>query len=99
MVDVEPPPGDSIQGLRCLEEYIPPVLDLKLITERRVVTSQQAEETARRLLKLEGIFAGLSAGAVAYQAVKLAGEIKEGNIVAVLADAGWKYLSLDFWQR
>jgi len=36
---------------------------------------------------------------VAYQAVKLAGEMGEGSIVAVLADAGWKYLSLDLWNR
>ena len=94
---VEPPPGDSIQGLRCLEEYIPPVLDLSLITERAVVTSQQAAEATRQLLEKEGIFAGLSSGAVVHQAIKVASEMDEGNIVAVLADGGWKYLSMDFW--
>ena len=96
---VEPPPGDTIQGLRCLEEYVPPVLDLSLINERAVVTSQQAAETARQLLEKEGIFAGLSSGAVAYHAIKLASEMDEGNIVAVLADGGWKYLSMDFWTK
>ncbi len=94
---VEPPPDDSIQGLRCLGEYVPPILDLSLITERAVVTSQQAAEATRQLLNKEGIFAGLSSGAVAYQAVKIAGEMDAGNIVAVLADGGWKYLSLDIW--
>ena len=97
VLSVEPPPGDSIQGLRCLEEYIPPVLDLSLITERTAVTSQQAAEATRQLLEKEGIFAGLSSGAVAHQAIKVASEMDEGNIVAVLPDGGWKYLSMDFW--
>ena len=96
---VEPPPGDTIQGLRCLEEYVPPVLDLSLLNERAVVTSQQAAEVARQLLEKEGIFAGLSSGAVVHQAIKLAREMDEGNIVAVLADGGWKYLSMDFWTQ
>ena len=95
---VEPPPNDKIQGLRCLEEYVPPVLDLSLLTKRTVVTSQQAAEAARQLLDKEGVFAGLSSGAVVHQAVKLAQEMDEGIIVAVLADGGWKYLSMDFWQ-
>lgn len=96
---VEPPPGDSIQGLRCLEEYIPPVLDLSLITKRAVVTSQQAAEATGQLLDKEGIFAGVSSGAVAHQAIKVATEMDEGNIVVVLADGGWKYLSMDFWTK
>ncbi len=99
VVGVEPPPGDSIQGLRCLEEYIPPILDLSLITERAVVTSQQAAEATRQLLEKEGIFAGFSSGAVVHQAIRVAQEIDEGNIVVVLADGGWKYLSMDFWHR
>ena len=94
---VEPPHGDIIQGLRCLEEYVPPVLDLNLITQRKVVTSQQALAAARRLLEREGVFAGPSSGAVVHQAVKLSQEMDEGNIVVILADGGWKYLSMDFW--
>jgi len=98
---VEPPPGDSIQGIKCLEglEELPPFLDLSLITERAIVTSQQAEEVTRQLLEKEGIFAGLSSGAVVHQAIKVAQEMEEGNIVAVLADGGWKYLSMDFWLK
>ncbi len=98
-IGVEPPPGDSIQGLRCLEKYIPPILDLSFITKRARVTSQQAAETTRKLLDNEGIFAGLSSGAVVHQAIKIAKEIDEGNIVAILPDGGWKYLSLDFWTK
>ncbi len=94
---VEPPPGDTIQGLRCLEGYVPPILDLSLLTERTVVTSQEAAEATGQLLKKEGIFAGISSGAVAYQAVRIAGEMDKGNIVAVLPDGGWKYISMDIW--
>ena len=97
VLGVEPPPGDSIQGLRCLGEYTPPVLDLSLITERTTVTSQQAVAATRQLLEKEGVFAGLSSGAVIHQAIKVASEMDEGNIVVVLADGGWKYLSMDFW--
>jgi cysteine synthase len=51
-----------------------------------------------RLLDEEGIFAGVSAGAVVHVAQKLAAELEEGVVVCVLADAGWKYLSADFWE-
>jgi len=97
VIGVEPPPDDSIQGLKCLGEEVPPFWDSSLITERIFVTSQQAAAATRQLLDKEGIFAGLSSGAVAHQAIKVANEMEEGNIVVVLADGGWKYLSLDFW--
>jgi len=99
VIGVEPPPGDDIQGLKCLGEALPPFWDSNLVTAKARVTSQQAAEATRRLLEKEGIFAGLSSGAVAHQAVKAAAEMGEGNIVAVLADAGWKYLSLDLWSK
>ncbi|MDD4924607.1 MAG: cysteine synthase family protein [Dehalococcoidales bacterium] len=98
-IGVEPPPGDCIQGLRCLETFIPPVLDLSFITERVYVTSRQANDAAKSLLLNEGIFCGQSSGALIHQAVQIANEIDEGNIVAVLPDGGWKYLSLDFWTK
>ena len=94
---VEPPPGDTIQGLRCLGDYVPPVLDLSLITERCVVTNEEAVKGVKQLLEKESIFAGESSGAVIYQAIKIASEMDEGNIVAILADGGWKYLSMDYW--
>jgi len=99
VIGVEPPPKDSIQGLRCLEEFVPPILDLSLITQRAIVTSQMAIKGTLDLLKKEGIFAGLSSGAATYQAVKIARELGEGNIVVILPDGGWKYLSMDFWLK
>ena len=100
VISVEPPSEDSIQGLRCAGEgFVPPVLDLSLIDERATVTSRQAAMATRQLLEEEGIFAGLSSGAVVHRAVEIADEMDEGNIVAILADAGWKYLSLDFWTK
>ncbi|NLT28821.1 MAG: cysteine synthase family protein [Dehalococcoidales bacterium] len=98
-IGVEPPPGDCIQGLRCLETFIPPVLDLSFVSERVCVTSTQANEAAKTLLRTEGIFCGQSSGALIHQAVKIANSIEEGNIVAVLPDGGWKYLSLNFWTK
>jgi len=99
VIGVEPPPGDFIQGLKCLGEELPPFWDSSLITQKARVTSQQAAEATRQLLEKEGIFAGLSSGAVVHQAIKVASEMEEGNIVVVLADGGWKYLSLDFWNK
>ena len=99
VIGVEPPPGDSIQGLKCLGEELPPFWDSILITDKARVTGQQAAIATRQLLEKEGIFAGLSSGAVVHQAVKVADEMDEGNIVTVLADGGWKYLSLDFWTK
>jgi len=98
-IGVEPSPGDSIQGLTCLEEEVPPFWDSSLAIERTIVTSQQATVVTKQLLDKEGIFAGLSSGAVVHQAIKVANEMEEGNIVVVLADGGWKYLSLDFWAK
>ena len=96
---VEPPPSDAIQGLRCLESYIPPVLDIKLLSERAKVTSEQANATTLKLLAQEGIFAGQSSGAATFEALKIASDMGEGNIVVLLPDGGWKYLSMDFWDK
>jgi len=98
---VEPPADDTIQGIKCMDELeqYPPFLDLSLITERTIVTSEEANIATRQLLEKEGIFAGQSSGAVVHQAIKVASEMDEGNIVVVLADGGWKYLSLDFWNK
>ena len=100
VIGVESPLGDNISGLRDADEgFVPPVLDLSFVTERTIVTSQEAAIATRQLLDKEGIFAGLSSGAVVHQAIKLASEMDEGNIVVVLADGGWKYLSMGFWTK
>jgi [CysO sulfur-carrier protein]-thiocarboxylate-dependent cysteine synthase len=98
-IGVEPPLGDCIQGLRCLETFVPPVLDLNLISQRYYVTSKQANEAAKLLLKKEGIFCGQSSGAAISQSIKIAEDMNEGSIITILPDGGLKYLSMDFWTK
>ena len=94
----EPLPGDPVMGLRSLEEgYVPPILDVSKLDRKVLVSNEDSVREVRRLLDEDGIFAGVSAGAVGHVARKLAGELDEGVVVAVLADGGWKYLSADFW--
>ena len=94
----EPLPGDPVMGLRSLDEgYVPPILDVSKLDRKVLVSNEESVREVRRLLDEEGIFAGVSAGAVGHVARKLAGELDEGVVVAILADGGWKYLSADFW--
>jgi [CysO sulfur-carrier protein]-thiocarboxylate-dependent cysteine synthase len=95
----EPLPGDPVMGLRSLADgYVPPILDVSKLDRKVLVSNEESVQAVRALLDLEGIFAGVSAGAVAHVARKLADELDEGVVVCVLADAGWKYLSADFWK-
>jgi len=95
----EPLPGDPVMGLRSLEDgYVPPILDVSRLDRKMLVTNEESVHEVRRLLDEDGIFAGVSAGAVGHVARKLAKELDEGVVVAILADAGWKYLSADFWE-
>jgi [CysO sulfur-carrier protein]-thiocarboxylate-dependent cysteine synthase len=94
----EPLPGDPVMGLRSLEDgYVPPILDVAQLDRKVLVSNAEAVAGLRALLDREGVFAGVSAGAVVHVARKLAAELDEGVVVAILADAGWKYLSADFW--
>jgi len=94
----EPLPGDPVMGLRSLDEgYVPPILDVSKLDRKILVSNEDSVHEVRRLLDEEGIFAGVSAGAVGQVARRLAAELDEGVVVAILADAGWKYLSADFW--
>ncbi|HEX6507574.1 MAG TPA: cysteine synthase family protein [Chloroflexota bacterium] len=98
IVAAEPHPGDLVQGLRSLEEgFIPPILDASLLDAKYLVSSQDAILGMRRLASEEGIFAGVSSGAIIQTALRYAERLKEGTIVALLPDAGWKYLSGDLW--
>ena len=100
VVAVVPHPEDAIQGLRSLEDgFIPPILDLSLLDSRIMVESSEAFRTTRELMQKEGIFAGISSGAVVCCAVRLAQRMEKGNIVCLLADGGWKYLSTSLWTR
>jgi cysteine synthase len=94
----EPLPGDAVMGLRSLEDgYVPPILDVTKLDRRILVSNEDSVREVRRLLDEDGIFAGVSSGAVVHVAYKLAAERDGGTVVAVLADGGWKYLSADFW--
>jgi [CysO sulfur-carrier protein]-thiocarboxylate-dependent cysteine synthase len=95
----EPLPGDAVMGLRSLEDgYVPPILDVSKLDRKVLVSNEESVVAVRALLDREGIFAGVSGGAVVHVARKLAEELDEGAVVVcVLADGGWKYLSADFW--
>jgi cysteine synthase B len=94
----EPLPGDPVMGLRSLADgYVPPILDVSKLDRKVLVSNADSVLALRELLAREGIFGGVSAGAVVHVARRLASELDEGVVVCVLADAGWKYLSADFW--
>jgi len=95
----EPLPGDLVMGLRSLEDgYVPPILDVSKLDRKLLVSNEESVTALRELLDAEGIFAGVSSGAVVHVARRLAAELDEGVVVAVLADGGWKYLSASFWE-
>jgi [CysO sulfur-carrier protein]-thiocarboxylate-dependent cysteine synthase len=100
IVAAEPMQGEPVQGLRSLEDgFIPPIIDLSLLDRKIVVTNGDAITFTRKLLEEERIFAGVSSGAIARVAVRIAGELDEGNVVFVVADDGWKYLSSGLYTR
>ncbi len=100
VIAVEPHPGDLVQGLRSLEEgFIPPILDLSLLDGKIIVDSRCAFALTRDLTRKEGIFAGVSSGAVIHCAIRMAHKMEKGNIVCLLADGGWKYVSLGVWAK
>jgi len=94
IVAAEPLQGELVQGLRSLDDgYIPPIIDLSLLDRKIFVSNSDAVVWTRRLLEEEGLFTGVSAGAIASIAVRVAGELDEGNVVFIVPDDGWKYLS------
>ena len=94
IVAAEPMQGEPVQGLRSLDDgFIPPIIDLSLLDRKIFVTNHDAIVWTRRLLDEEGIFAGVSSGAIASIAVRIANELDEGNVVFIVCDDGWKYLS------
>jgi [CysO sulfur-carrier protein]-thiocarboxylate-dependent cysteine synthase len=94
----EPLPGDPVMGLRSLDDgYVPPILDVSKLDRKLLVSNAEAVSGLRLLLEREGVFGGVSSGAVVNAALRLAEELDAGVVVCVLADGGWKYLSADFW--
>jgi len=95
----EPLPGDPVMGLRSLADgYVPPILDVSKLDRKLLVSNEESVAGLKLLLEREGIFGGVSSGAVIHAALRLADELDEGVVVSVLADGGWKYLSADFWE-
>ncbi len=98
IVAAEPRYGELVYGLRNLDEgFVPELYDAELIDARFSVGPRDAVRRTRELLELEGIFAGISTGAILHAALGQAAKaVKAGepaDIAFVVADGGWKYLS------
>ncbi|RLT42645.1 MAG: cysteine synthase family protein [Chloroflexi bacterium] len=100
VIAAAPHPGDMVQGLRALEDgYIPPVFDDTVLDGRIVVDSETSFATTKELTLKTGIFAGISAGSAVRAAQRTAERMESGQVVCLLADGGWKYLSTGLWSR
>jgi [CysO sulfur-carrier protein]-thiocarboxylate-dependent cysteine synthase len=100
IVAAEPMQGEPVQGLRSLDDgFIPPIIDLSLLDRKIFVTNHDAIVSTRKLLDEERLFAGVSSGAIARVAVRIASELDEGNVVFIVADDGWKYRSSGIYTR
>jgi [CysO sulfur-carrier protein]-thiocarboxylate-dependent cysteine synthase len=98
VVAAEPELGDLVYGLRSLEEgFIPPIFDESILDRKFLVNSSDALRANRDLTEQEGIFAGISSGAVVHVARRIAAELETADIVCLLPDGGWKYLSTEAW--
>ena len=98
IVAAEPRYGELVYGLRNLDEgFVPELYDPDVLTGRYSVGSYDALRRTRQLLEVEGIFAGISTGAILHAALavaeKVAGTGESADVVFIVADAGWKYLS------
>src|SRR5215212_12141784 len=94
IVAAEPLQGELVQGLRSLDDgFIPPIIDLTLLDRKIFVSNRDAIVWTKKLVAEEGVFVGISTGAVAAIAVRVANEIDDGNVVFIAPDDGWKYLS------
>ena len=98
VIAAEPEMGELVYGLRSLDEgFVPPILDESVLDRKFLVSAQDALRATRELTEKEGIFAGISSGAVLHAARRVAADIPSGDIVCLLADGGWKYLSTQAW--
>jgi cysteine synthase B len=94
IVAAEPMQGELVDGLRSLDDgFIPPIIDITLLDRKIMVSNRDAIVWTRKLLHEEGVFAGVSSGAIARIANRIAGELDGGNVVFLIPDDGWKYLS------
>jgi [CysO sulfur-carrier protein]-thiocarboxylate-dependent cysteine synthase len=94
LVAAEPMQGEMVHGLRSLDDgFIPPIIDIELLDRKVMVSNRDAIVWTRKLLDEEGVFAGVSSGAIARIAVRIGEELEGGNVVFLIPDDGWKYLS------
>ncbi|VAW11046.1 Cysteine synthase [hydrothermal vent metagenome] len=99
IVGVQPEDGSKIPGIRKWpKEYLPKIFDPTKVDQVLEVSRQEAIEMARRLVREEGIFAGMSSGGAAAAAVRLASTLKSGIIVSIACDRGDRYLSSDLFE-
>jgi cysteine synthase B len=98
VIAAEPELGELVYGLRSLDAgFIPPILDESVLDGKFLVSSADALRVTRELTEKEGVFAGISSGAVIHVARRVAAELEDANVVCLLADGGWKYLSTGAW--
>jgi cysteine synthase len=98
VIAAEPELGELVYGLRSLDEgFIPPIFDESVLDRKFLVSSEDALRATRDLAEREGVFAGISSGAVLHVATRIAEDLEEGQVVCLLADGGWKYLSTEAW--
>ena len=94
VVAAEPEYGDLVYGLRNLDEgFVPPIFDPDLLDGRIKAGAAAALARTRELAAVEGLFTGISGGAVLHVALRLAERLERAEIVLLVADGGWKYLS------
>lgn len=98
IIGCQPTEGSSIPGIRRWPEaYLPKIFDASRVDRVIDVSEENATQMARKLAKVEGIFAGTSSGGACYAALELAKELKEGVIVFIACDRGDRYLSSDLF--
>ncbi|WP_295721884.1 cysteine synthase CysM [Mucilaginibacter sp.] len=94
IVGCQPTEGSSIPGIRRWPlAYLPKIFDASRVDRVMDISEEDATQMARKLAKVEGVFAGMSSGGALSAAIKLASELKEGIIVFICCDRGDRYLS------
>jgi cysteine synthase B len=98
IVGCQPSEDSSIPGIRrWSKEYLPKIFEPERVDRIIDVTQAEAVDHARKLARMEGIFAGMSSGGAASAAVRLARELERGVIVFICCDRGDRYLSSDLF--